>query len=65
MGAGGDGDQVRARPLLPVDRRDELVENVSVGVVLAEIDDVYVDLNYIAVLTKKDPMKYNSHLLFL
>ena len=53
MGAGGDGDQVRARPLLPVDRRDELVENVSVGVVLAEIDDVYVDLNYIAVLTKK------------
>ena len=47
MRAGGDGHQVGPRPLLPVDGRDELVEDVRVGVVLAKVDNVDVDLNTI------------------
>ena len=45
--AGGDGHQVGPGPLLPVDGRDELVEDVRVGVVLAKVDNVDVDLNTI------------------
>ena len=48
--AGGDGHQVGPGPLLTIDCRDKLVEDISIGAVLPEVDDVYVDLDYISPL---------------
>ena len=66
VGAGRDGHQVGTRPLLPVDCRDELVENVSIGVVLPEVDDVDVDLDYnTPVLAVSTQTGHWTHLLLL
>ena len=48
--AGGDGHQVGPGPLLPIDCSYELVEDISIRAVLPEVDDVYVDLDYISPL---------------
>ena len=42
--AGRDGDQVGPGPLLAVDGRDELVQDVRVDLVLAEAHHVDIDL---------------------
>ena len=54
MGARRDGHQVAGRTLLPVDRLDELVEDLGVGLVFAKVDDVDVDLLFLELLGQLD-----------
>ena len=63
---GRDGHQMGPSPLLPIDCRDKLVEDVTIRVVLPEVDDVNVDLDYISPwLTYSISAQHFTHLLFL
>ena len=54
MRAGRDGDQVGPGPLLAVDGRDELVQDVRVDLVLAEAHHVDIDLLLLELLGNLD-----------
>ena len=54
MGARGNGHQVGAGPLLPVDCCDELVQDVGVLLIFSEAHNINVHLFFLQLLGKLD-----------